>query len=144
MPIQYIPATLKIVTYTTFNIDTVKITVMLICDWILENCSKSHIWYFEKYQFQYSRHLGVLLGINKVALRYQWAPYVHLGPCHVVGPLWLFLSTPDQMARLPWSQVCWTHPPSRHHPPLPLPPTHPLYTTHVILQKLFKKPLQNQ
>ena len=27
-----------------------------ICDWILENRSKSHIWYFEKYQFQYSRH----------------------------------------------------------------------------------------
>ena len=26
------------------------------CDWILENRSKSHIWYFEKYQFQYSRH----------------------------------------------------------------------------------------
>ena len=26
------------------------------CDWILENRSKSHIWYFEKYQIQYSRH----------------------------------------------------------------------------------------
>ena len=28
---------------------------LLICDWILENRSKSHIWYFKKYQFQYSR-----------------------------------------------------------------------------------------
>ena len=27
-----------------------------ICDWILENRSKSHIWYLEKYQFQYSRY----------------------------------------------------------------------------------------
>ena len=51
------------------------------------------------------RACGVLLGINKVALGYQCVPYVHLGPCHVVGPLWLFLSTPDQMARLPWSKV---------------------------------------
>ena len=94
--------------------------------------------------------MGVLLGINKVALRYQWAPYVHLGPCHVVGPLWLFLSTPDQMARLPWSQVCWTHPPSRHHPPAttlpsPLPPTHPLiHDTRDItetFQKTFTKPV---
>ena len=31
------------------------LTRNLICDWILENHSKSHIWYFEKYQFQYSR-----------------------------------------------------------------------------------------
>ena len=91
--------------------------------------------------------MGVLLGINKVALRYQWPPYVHLGPCHVVGPLWLFLSTPYQMARLPWSQVCWTHPPSRRHPPLPSPPppTHPLiHNTRDItetFQKTFTKPV---
>ena len=89
--------------------------------------------------------MGVLLGINKVALRYQWAPYVHLGPCHVVGPLWLFLSTPDQMAGLPWSQVCWTHPPSRHYPPLP-PPAHPplIHDTRDItetFQKTFTKPV---
>ena len=70
-------------------------------------------------------------------------PYVHLGPCHVVGPLWLFLSTPDRMAGLPWSRVCWTHPPSRHHPPLP--PTHPLiHDTRDItetFQKTFTKPV---
>ena len=96
--------------------------------------------------------MGVLLGINKVALRYQWAPYVHLGPCHDLGPLWLFLSTPDQMARLPGSQVRCTHPPTLPptHPPtttLPspsYPPTHPLYTTHDIaetFQKTFTKPV---
>ena len=89
--------------------------------------------------------MGILLGINKVALRYQWAPYVHLGPCHVLGPLWLVLSTPDQMAGLPCSRICWTHPPSHHHPPLPLPPTHPLiHDTRDItetFQKTFTKPV---
>ena len=72
-------------------------------------------------------------------------PYIHLSPCHVVGPLWLFLSTPDQMARLPWPQVCWTHPPSRHHPPSPLPPAHPLIhdTSDITetFQKTFTKPV---
>ena len=88
--------------------------------------------------------MGVLLGINKVALRYQWAPYVHLSPCHVVGPLWLFLSTPDQMARLPWSQVCWTHPPPATTllPPPAYPPF--IHDTHDItetFQKTFTKPV---
>ena len=103
------------------------------------------------------RACGVLLGINKVALRYQWAPYVHLGPCHDLGPLWLFLSAPDQMARLPGSQVRWTHPPTLppppspppSHPPTtlpsPLPPTYPLiHDTHDItetFQKTFTKPV---
>ena len=77
--------------------------------------------------------MGVLRGINKVALRYQAAPNVHLGPCHDLDPLWLFLSTPEQIARLdlrfPEATTLLT----------PLPPTHLLYTTHVILQKLFKK-----
>ena len=49
--------------------------------------------------------VGLLLGINKVALRYQWARYVHLGPYHDLGPLWLFLSAAEQIARLPGSQV---------------------------------------
>ena len=87
--------------------------------------------------------MGVLVGINKVALRYQWAPYVHLDPCHVVGPLWLFLSAPEQIARLPWSQVRWIHPPSHHHPPLL--PTHPIiHDTRDItetFQKTFTKPV---
>ena len=31
---------------------------------------------------------------------------VHLGPCHDLGPLWLFgLSAPDRMAGLPGSKV---------------------------------------
>ena len=85
--------------------------------------------------------MGVLLGINKVALRYQWVPYVHLSPCHVVGPLWLFLSTPDQMAGLPWSKVCWAHPPT--HPP-PRPSTPLIHDTRDItetFQKTFTKPV---
>ena len=65
-----------------------------------------------------------------------------MGP---LGPLWLFLSTPEQIARLPWSQVRWTHPPSHHHPPSPLPPTHPLiHDTRDItetFQKTFTKPV---
>ena len=32
-----------------------------ICDWILENRSKSHIWYFKKYQFQIFITLHVFL-----------------------------------------------------------------------------------
>ena len=51
------------------------------------------------------RACEVLRGINKVALRCQAAPYIHLSPCHDLGPLWLFLSTPEQIARLPESQV---------------------------------------
>ena len=69
-------------------------------------------------------------------------PYVHLGPCHVVGPLWLFLSTPDQMVRLPWSQVCRTHPPSP--PPSPIPPTHLFIHNTRDITETFQKPLQNQ
>ena len=39
------------------------------CDWILENRSKSHIWYFEKYQFQYSRHyISVVLDCSHARL----------------------------------------------------------------------------
>ena len=85
------------------------------------------------------RACGVLMGINKVALRYQWAPYVHFGPCHGVGPLWLFLSAPEQIAWVPCSQVCWKPPPS------PLPPTHPFIhdTRHITetFQKTFTKPV---
>ena len=95
--------------------------------------------------------MGVLVGINKVALRYQWAPYVHLGPCHGVGPLWLFLSAPEQIARVPWSQVCWIHPPTLPptRPPTttlpsPLPPTPLIHDTRDItetFQKTFTKPV---
>ena len=39
------------------------------CDWILENRSKSHIWYFEKYQIQYSRHyISVVLDYSHARL----------------------------------------------------------------------------
>ena len=61
----------------------------------------------------------------------------HLYPYHGLDPLWLFLSVTEQTSWLPGSQVPWTH----HHPP-----THPLYTTLVILQVLknSQKPLKNQ
>ena len=54
-------------------------------------------------------------------------------PC--VGPLWLFLSTPDQMARL---QVHWTHPPS---PPAHPPPIHDTRDITETFQKTFTKPV---
>ena len=57
------------------------------------------------------------------------APYVHLGPYHDLDPLWLFLSTPDQIARLPGSQVCWT------------PPIHDTRDITETFQKTFTKPV---
>ena len=79
-------------------------------------------------------------------MRCQAAPNIHLCLCHDL--LWLLLSVTEQTAWLPGSQVPWKPPsttiPSHHHPfpPLSLPtPSHSpilLYTTLVILQKVFK------
>ena len=86
--------------------------------------------------------MGVLLGINKVALRYQWAPYIHLGPCYDLGPLWLFLTRYLGCLDLRFAEP--THPPTTTLPS-PLPPNQPLiHDIHDItetFQKTFTKPV---
>ena len=53
-------------TFPTLNFPAI---LYIICDWILENRTKSHIWYFEKYQFQYSRHyISVVLDYSHARL----------------------------------------------------------------------------
>ena len=59
-------------------------------------------------------------------------------PVHGQGLLWLFLSVTKQTAWMLGSPVLWTHPHTT------LPATHPLYTTLMMLQKVFKNLYKNQ
>ena len=81
-----------------------------------------------------------------MGLRYQWAPYIHLGPCHVVGPLygWFCQLPTGWLGCLGLRFAGPTHPPTTTLPS-PLPPTHPLiHDTRDItetFQKTFTKPV---
>ena len=55
VPITFCVLVPEMLSYTTSGLFVDKnliIVRQIVCDWILENRSKLHIWYFEKYQFQ--------------------------------------------------------------------------------------------